>query len=269
MIYDEYQPATRFSQYIECIWVLKGTIDNSGFVQEALVPGGRTEIIFTNSTFLWYGENREAIPDSITGPFLLGARKSANFIGLKDVYNCWGIRFRIGCLSCFTNKSAHSYTNKISPLSAVFDQAIPPPDIFLENNIAETLTSIECWLEQVFTVPDRNWEIVQELIKQYAVDDEKVLVKELSQKYLWSYKKTERMFVKYIGLTPRTVIKLLRFRRLMEAMKSSPGTFTSSAYQFGFFDQSHFIKEFHHFTGSNPGTFYKNPPGIAALLYKI
>ena len=124
----------------------------------------------------------------------------------------------------------------------VFDQAIPAPDIFLEKDIAKTLTSIECWLEQIFTVRDTNWEIVQELIQQYSVDDEKVLVKELSQKYLWSYKKTERMFVKYIGLTPRTVIKLLRFRRLMEAMKSTPGTLTSSAYQFGFFRSIAFHK---------------------------
>jgi len=270
MEYNEYQPTSKFSKYIECFWVLKGTIATIGFVQEALVPGGRSEIIFTDSTFLWYGEDKTSSPTLFNNSFLLGQRASANFIGMKGDYNCFGVRLKIGCLSLFTNQFAQILSNKALPLEEAFEQPIHFQDILSAKNITDAIHTIESWLDQIFNAPDANWEIVQELIRQYSSNgDKKILIKEFSLEYQWSYKKMERMFLKYTGLTPRTVIRILRFREIMAGMKSKPENLTSSAFQFGFYDQSHFIKEFHTFTGTNPTTFYKNLPEIASLLYKL
>ncbi len=63
-------------------------------------------------------------------------------------------------------------------------------------------------------------------------------------------------FKKYVGLTPKYYQRILRFNEiLLQIQHNNNITWSQIAYQYGYSDQSHFIKEFKHFSGFNPQEF--------------
>ena len=73
-----------------------------------------------------------------------------------------------------------------------------------------------------------------------------------------SKKSLERNFLNFHGIHPKEYLRIVRFnfaRRAME--KSLESNLTGLAHNLGYFDQSHFIKEFKRFSGSTPGDYLK------------
>ncbi|MBX2814699.1 MAG: helix-turn-helix transcriptional regulator [Saprospiraceae bacterium] len=67
-----------------------------------------------------------------------------------------------------------------------------------------------------------------------------------------SYKRMERLFARYVGLSPKQYARLIRFNySILEAMDPE-NNLTDTAYQCGYCDQNHFIKEFKNFTSCTP-----------------
>ena len=79
-------------------------------------------------------------------------------------------------------------------------------------------------------------------------------------KAIEEYSKTQKhlinQFKKYVGLTPKYYQRILRFNQILaEIHQSKKIEWSDIAYQFEYTDQSHFIKEFKHFSGFNPQKF--------------
>ena len=66
----------------------------------------------------------------------------------------------------------------------------------------------------------------------------------------------EKRFRQAIGATPKQFSRIVRFRNLIG---QRPRGLTQVAYDAGYFDQAHFIKDFRIFTGKTPGAFFSGP----------
>ncbi|MFL5748276.1 MAG: helix-turn-helix domain-containing protein [Niastella sp.] len=76
--------------------------------------------------------------------------------------------------------------------------------------------------------------------------------KTLSSHYGLSERYLEKLFVDMVGISPRALFSVHRFNKSLELVLSSGRKLTSIAYDCGYYDQSHFIKEFTKFTGITP-----------------
>jgi len=65
----------------------------------------------------------------------------------------------------------------------------------------------------------------------------------------------QKIFLQYTGLTPKLYAKINRFQKSLVLVGRGDLSLTSIAYQSGYFDQSHFIREFRSFTGITPSGF--------------
>lgn len=66
----------------------------------------------------------------------------------------------------------------------------------------------------------------------------------------------EKRFRKTVGATPKKFASIVRLKTIInDADKAA--SFTAMGYEAGFYDQSHFIKEFKQFTGETPEEFFK------------
>ena len=75
----------------------------------------------------------------------------------------------------------------------------------------------------------------------------------LSQTACLGYKQFKRIFSEYIGLNPKDFIQITRFRKTFNILQSTPQISISKvAYDCGYYDKSHLIKEFKMFTGYTP-----------------
>jgi AraC-like DNA-binding protein len=83
-------------------------------------------------------------------------------------------------------------------------------------------------------------------------------------KFSNSQRRLEQRFKNEIGISPKMFQRTIRINHVIEKMINTPQPhLTSIAYEMGYYDQSHFIRDFKKFTGSSPSKFLKsiNPSG--------
>ena len=71
----------------------------------------------------------------------------------------------------------------------------------------------------------------------------------------------QQLFVQYTGLTPKLYNQINRFQKSLRLVTAGNESLTAIAYECGYADQSHFIREFKTFTGHTPsGYSVENSP---------
>ncbi|MFZ6013396.1 MAG: helix-turn-helix domain-containing protein, partial [Bacteroidota bacterium] len=85
-----------------------------------------------------------------------------------------------------------------------------------------------------------------------------IRVKELMETLPISRDAFEKKFRRIVGTSPKQFSNIIRMRTLLEKGKGNK-SLTDLAYEAGYFDQSHFIKDFKLFTGQTPSQFFKSP----------
>ncbi len=66
----------------------------------------------------------------------------------------------------------------------------------------------------------------------------------------------EKRFRAVVGATPKQFASIVRLRHLIKNYSTFP-SLTEASHEAGYFDQSHFIKDFRLFTGKSPKEFLK------------
>lgn len=78
----------------------------------------------------------------------------------------------------------------------------------------------------------------------------------LARESCLSLRQLERQSLNRVGVSPKYFAKMIRFSEAYKYKERNPGTtWTEISHQFSYYDQMHLIRDFRHFTGSNPGIF--------------
>jgi transcriptional regulator GlxA family with amidase domain len=78
-------------------------------------------------------------------------------------------------------------------------------------------------------------------------------VENLARTVGWSPRQLERRFAREVGTTPKSLARTVRFQSLCAALGGTPGLDGAAlAWDCGFADQAHLIREFRRFTGTTP-----------------
>ncbi|MFY7943168.1 MAG: helix-turn-helix domain-containing protein [Crocinitomicaceae bacterium] len=90
-------------------------------------------------------------------------------------------------------------------------------------------------------------------------NNHEVTFEEISDKYKVTQKTIIQHFKYYLGRTPANYRTILRFRKAYDFFQKNKAVhnLTNLAHLFGYFDQSHLIKDFISITGHKPKDFFK------------
>jgi AraC-like DNA-binding protein len=81
-------------------------------------------------------------------------------------------------------------------------------------------------------------------------------VAELADYCNLSVRQLQRQFDNATGVSPKTLARTIRFEAIRDRLMFDPNAnLTELAYEFGYTDQAHFIKDFKAFTDRTPGEF--------------
>ena len=83
-----------------------------------------------------------------------------------------------------------------------------------------------------------------------------VNIKNLANHFSMSPRQFERKFKECIGFSPKSFARIVRFKSLISSYKKGDSTLTKVAYDFGYYDQAHFIQDFKQFSGYNPHAYF-------------
>lgn len=83
-------------------------------------------------------------------------------------------------------------------------------------------------------------------------------IEEICAQMELSTKQLERKFLATVGVTPKVFSRITRFLNVCHHIDEfKDKNLTELAYDCGFYDQAHFIKEFRRFSGYPPGAFFE------------
>jgi methylphosphotriester-DNA--protein-cysteine methyltransferase len=97
--------------------------------------------------------------------------------------------------------------------------------------------------------------LVTEAINLIVSSNGTLRINELSQRLYISQSPLEKRFRKIVGATPKKFSSIIRINSVINNPVPN-NSLTELGYASGYFDQSHFIKDFKTFTGQTPEQFF-------------
>ncbi|MFI5155522.1 MAG: DUF6597 domain-containing transcriptional factor [Chitinophagales bacterium] len=268
--YHQYKPSSLLENAIECYWIFRGANDPMEGLQ-GLIPGGRIECIFhLRGPVNWLISGSATEGYSFNLPFILGQRDRIFYAKPGGNVELLGIRFKPGGFGLFSKVTADILLNRIIPAHELLSGFPARLDHKLRSDItdSERIFLVEDALAKLRLAAGQEFIEVREMIDSIRKCDVPDQVSSFCSDRSIHYKKLERVFLKWVGYGPKSYFRILRFNRALKEMAPASRTLTGIAHGGGYYDQSHFIRDFRQFAGTSPGKFNLSSWYVSSLLIK-
>ena len=129
----------------------------------------------------------------------------------------------------------------------------------LSKQVADTPDNTACirlieqfFLRRLYSFSEYNLKRMSAVFQEINSQPQ-IQISQLSEAACLSSKQFGRIFADYVGTTPKEFIRIVRMQRALFLLQRNPSVpFARLAYECGFSDQSHMIKEFKLFSGYTP-----------------
>ena len=251
---EQYQPIAILKPFIKRFLILES---EHGMVNRIL-PDTSIAMAFRLKGKVIYHENgtQHNLPASV----ITGIRKSSRLIDYaKNTANLLVI-FKEGGASAFLKEPLY----ELGGFSVSLDYLFHPSKVqAVEEELAgATANSQRIMIVERFLVsqlkktqPDQ---LINEAIDTIMLSKGDIKIKNLVAGLPISRDPFEKRFRKITGTSPKHFSVIVRLKNLIDTY-SGELSFTEAAYNAGYFDQAHFIKDFRSFTGLTPHAFFKTP----------
>jgi AraC-like DNA-binding protein len=179
-------------------------------------------------------------------------------IRLKDHFKSFTIRFTPTGLYRLTGIPMRRLTNRAVPAPEI--EGLPLPAITRQLMQAEDMAGCIRIVEPYLLFCARRSQIVSSLtdaaVRWLTQQPPQGALTRLADHMHVSLRQLERTSLKEIGVGPKTLYRMLRFDRLIRSQIDTPPVkWSSTAYEYGYYDQMHLIRDFRQFLGITPSTF--------------
>ena len=167
-----------------------------------------------------------------------------------------GIKFRPGGFQPFYGRSVHLLTNRVLPLSAVFGRDGDELAAAVRAEDDAPFAVMEAFLRARLPAPDPALEVLDDIVRTMLEDPAVVRVDELAARHAMSPRTLQRLFRRYVGVSPKWVLRRYRLHEAAERIaEGRDGDWAATALELGYFDQAHFIRDFKALVGASPAQY--------------
>jgi AraC-like DNA-binding protein len=256
--YSEMAPAQALRSWIECYWHLRGAHDQS--VRNRILPDGCTDLIVNLSRS--------------DAPFIVGPMPTAEVIEVASEVDLFGVRFRPG--------GAHRFL--ATPLHELLGSRVTASDLGIDGDaLADELWHTDG--RQRVAVVDRFLFARLRRVRPSALRDEALTVRAVAHFRATrggasvsavaaalgvGTRRLERAFDGNVGLRPKALARVLRFRQLVAMMgRVERPNWATIALQAGYADQAHMIREFRTLSGVTPSQYHEERRRVGFVQYTL
>ncbi|WP_417359664.1 helix-turn-helix domain-containing protein [Galbibacter sp.] len=188
-----------------------------------------------------------------------GLRKSVRLINYTPQTSALIVLFKETGVSAFFKQPLHELFEKSVPLDNFFaysEISIIEERLDELNNNKKRIAVIEQFLCSKLSHNTTD-KLVSEAIASIYLDNGLTQIRELANSLFISQDAFEKRFRKVTGASPKQFSSIVRMKSIINQNASS-STFLDIALENGYYDQSHFNKDFKIFTGQTPTDFFKS-----------
>lgn len=256
MFYKSLPAPQILESFVDCIWILAAPKANEEVEPELVMPDGKTELIvhfgeaFTKLEGSSYVQQaRVLMSGQLTERILL---KPLGEIGVVSV------RFKAAGAARFFDVPYVDIVDRVVD----FSDFEPEFSTTIHKRIAqctshdERLSVMAKAIEERLTAESEEDIFVRQACQYITASGGEYSVQELVKLIGFSERQLERKFKKQVGLTPKTLSRIMRFQKFIAMTKEFNAlTLSDASIACGYFDQSHFIRDFTKFSGVSPVTY--------------
>jgi AraC-like DNA-binding protein len=171
-----------------------------------------------------------------------------------------GIRFFAHSASYFLKEDLSEINDLVEDLGYLAGESVRTLHAQLhdQKNLNKRVALIESFLTKRISISERKFErigMVGQIIGEMEAGKFAESVEQIASRHRISSRYLQKLFLQSAGVTPKLLSKIGRFQESLKLVSQNGESLTSIAYECGYFDQSHFIREFKSFTGLTPSAY--------------
>lgn len=268
MYYREFPPHPALVGLVQCIWLFEAAPDDAVEDTQRIVPDGHPEMLlhFGDRFHEVHGDksiiqSRLIFAGQISKPLLLKPGACAGVVGVR--FRSAGARAMLGMpmveqtdarldLMDVWGSVGESLLDKIHSAASNFAR-MAMVEQFLLRRLAGSRIAADA--------------AIAACVAALRASDGGISVDALARIGNLSSRQLERRFLNEVGIPPRLLASILRFRRVFDLFEQpQAGGWVETALSAGYFDQAHMIRDFKRFAGLQPRAFYRGLGGLSAAM---
>ncbi|MCE5226116.1 MAG: helix-turn-helix domain-containing protein [Porphyromonadaceae bacterium] len=245
------QPSLLLTPYVKQYWFLKTDIASQP--QQRIIPHGSICLIFHKGSNLYSLSKHELQPMA----FISGQSTGYSDLLQTGTVDMISVTFQPhGAKAFFSMPMTEIQEATISiseindpDLNELQDRLINLHDNALCTRLIESFLINRLCVTKVYN-QQRMSDVIQ------SINNGQMDIEKLANTSCLSYKQFKRIFAEYIGANPKDFLRIIRFQKALYTLQIRPQTnLTQLAFECGYYDQPHLIKEFKSFSGFTPGEY--------------
>ena len=251
MSYRMVAPPAALRDDVDFFWSLEGRVDAGAQSAFTVMPNGQPGLIFQQSPEAFTGFDGGRLPQL----FVFGQPTGFGQLRATGSYRQVGVSFHPAALRSLFGLAASELTDGHLSLSELRRTSLT--EQLLEcQDVDQQFACLAIFLMELKRAADRL-ENAKLGFAVRALREGKELSFVQGQLGI-SERSLERLFLGHIGLTPILYSRISRFQKVLLQLKQGAySSLTDVAYSFGYFDQSHFIRDFRRFSGVSPRVYVR------------
>lgn len=257
---QEFRPGPALSPYVTHFWTGEFNLSALESFQQQVAPNGLVELVI-------HLTDRHCMLPTATGwartPVytLIGLQSRSYDVRFTSTVKVFGIRFKPERFRHIFGVPAAEFSDLHLDIGHLAGRRF---NVFQERllkavDILDMVSVAEAWLLDSLKRhgfgPD-YLDVAADLIRQTRG---LITLEDLTRKVFISARQLERAFRQGMGVTPKHYMRIARLGEAFRQIQTGrPVDMTRISHACGYFDQSHFIREFRAFVGEKPGYFTKN-----------
>lgn len=268
MHYREIAPSAALAEYIRCIWILEGTPDLDEV--DAIFPDGSMELVFQYGTpmkrILQEGESylqsQSMLIGQISKKISLQPTGTIGMIGIR--FHPWGV-------FPFLPMPLHEITDREVALDLIWGSEIRELEDRIYHEPKEAaIKAIQQFLLRRLAGNSYTTLSMRQVVLAITNNQGNTRIDGLADQSNLSERQFNRKFSNLIGLSPKHFAGIIRFQHFFRQTRQQPDqSLGAIALSCGYYDQSHFIREFKQYAGMSPREYFKTENRLASFFLDI
>ncbi len=268
MLLKKLLPTPDLQPFVRCYWLFDIEETDTPFSQ-LLFPFGSFELILNlhNPPQMQILGNNKSFtqpdcfyPGQFTKPFILDFAKSSKCIGVS--FHSW-----VGNL--LFDIPAKEFTDKTISLSSIHNENNLLDKLLHSKNESDLIIQLETYL--IEKIKNYKTDTVSSLIAKTIIGNPSLPnIENILHSLGISRRRIEQRFISSIGLPMGCFARKIRFQNAVSLIQTDPlKSLSYIGLEAGYYDQSHFIREFKKFSGLSPNVFKKETSSMKNFVSNL
>lgn len=245
--YEEIKPPDDLKEYLNKIWIFDSPGNSDIGSNFRILPDFTVSLIFIS------GEK----PNK-RGIFISGPNTVPVSIHHFNNQSTTGFRFKPAIVHRLFNILPSVSINKITPINAFISKAVLnklKKNFFSAESNDDKIKVFSTFINKYSLIQDKNFKELLDAVEIIIRTKGKVKLEKIYSAIKISPRQFQRNFTAAAGLSPKEFCKIVRFHNVAEKLVKNNFRHFDALVETGYYDQSHYYREFKEFTGMLPSAF--------------